>query len=179
MTPKTEAPYVDVAAQMVAAIEAVHDHEAREQAAARSRWRRNVAAAAGAAGKLPQSAVDEVLADAKTLGIGPEEFAADVQAVMEDMQLSATVEAEQAAMSQAALEVEAVRLEVERLQADYLRERGERDAAVRAIEVVLIAKRRDLERREADVIRCGSRLNRASDEQMKFRSKLSRQRVLG
>jgi hypothetical protein len=176
---KTEAPYVDVAVQMVAAIQAVHDHEAREQADARSRWRRNVAAAAGAAGKLPQSAVDEVLVDAKTLGIGPEEFAADVQAMMEDSQLSATVEAEQAAMSKAAMEVEAVRLEVERLQADYLRERGERDAAVRAIEVVLIAKRRDLERREADVIRCGSRVNRASDEQMKFRSKLSRQRVLG
>ena len=177
MTPKTEAPYVDVAVQMVAAIQAVHDHEAREQADARSRWRRNVAAAAGAAGKLPQSAVDEVLVDAKTLGIGPEEFAADVHAVMEDTQLSATVEAEQAAMSKAAMEVEAVKLEVERLQADYLRERSERDAAVRAIEVVLTSKRRDLERREADVIRCGSRVIRANDEQRKFRTKLSRQRV--
>lgn len=182
MTPKLELnedTYVDVAAQMVAAIEAVHDHEAREQADARSRWRRNVAAAAGAAGKLPQSAVDEVLTDAKTLGIGPEEFAADVHAAIEDTQLSATVEAEQAAVSKAATEVEAVRLEVERLQADYIRERGERDAALGAIESALTAKRRDLERREAEVVRCGSRLSRATDEQMKFRGKLSRQRIFG
>jgi len=58
-------PAFDVTSQMIAAIEAVHTRDARDHADARSRWRRDVEAAAGQGGRLPQSAVDEILHDAK------------------------------------------------------------------------------------------------------------------
>jgi hypothetical protein len=164
---------------MVAAIQAVHDSDAREHADARARWRRNVEAAAGQGGKLPQTAVDEVLNDSKLLGFSPDDFEADVHAVMEDGQLTAEIEAEQAGMRKAATAVDAARLEVERLQADYIRERGERDAALNAIEAALREKRRDLERQEADVMRRGSSVQRAHDNQMKFRANRARQRIFG
>lgn len=172
-------PAVDVAAQMVAAIEAVQSSNLREHTDARSRWRRNVEAAAGQGGRLQQSAVDEVLRDAKLLGYAPEDFAADVHAVMEDRQLTVEIEAEQAGMLKASTDADSVRLEVELLQADYLREREERDAAVNKIEAALREKRRTLERTEADVMRRGLIVQRAHDRQTKFRSARGRQRIFG
>jgi hypothetical protein len=172
-------PAVDVAAQMVAAIQAVHDNSTREHADARARWRRNVEAAAGQGGKLPQSAVDEVLSDSKLLGFSAEDFAADVHAVMEDGQLTAEIEAEQAGMLKASTDADSARLEVERLQADYLREREARDAVVNKIDAALRDKRRDLERQEADVMRRGLLVQRAHDKQTKFRTARARQRIFG
>jgi len=172
-------PAFDVPSQMIAAIEAVHARDARDQADARSRWRRHVEAAAGRGGRLPRSAVDEILRDAKSLGFSADDFAADVHAVMEDAQLAAEIQVEQAAMTKATTDAESARLEVERLQADYLRERGERDVAVNAIEALLREKRRELEQKEADAIRCGSIVQRAHDRQMKFRTARARQRMFG
>lgn len=170
---------VDVASRMVAAIEAVQARDAREYADARLRWRQHVNTAAEQAGRLPQSSVDDVLRDAKLLGFSPDDFAADVHAVMEDAQLASEIEAAQAAMTKNATAVESARLEVEQLQADYLRERGERDVALNAIEATLREKRRNLERKEGDVTRCGSSVQRAYDQQMKFRTARARQRIFG
>lgn len=170
---------VDVASQMVAAIEAIHDTKAREQADARARWRRNVAAAAAADGKLPQAAVDEVLQDSTLLGYSSEDFAADVFAVQEDARLAAVIDAEQATMSRLADDVAKVRADFDRLHADYVRERAERDSIVNALDADLTRRRRDLERLDVESQRCASRLQRANDEQMKHRSKSTRQRIFG
>jgi len=98
---------------------------------------------------------------------------------MEDAQLAAEIEAEQAAMTKAATEAEAARLEVERLQADYLRERGERDAAVKAIEAALQEKRRELERSEAEIMPRGVLVQRAHDKQARFQAARARARIFG
>lgn len=180
MTTKTlnEEP-VDVASQMVAAIQAIHDTKAREQADARARWRRNVAAAAAADGKLPQAAVDEVLQDSTLLGYSSEDFAADVHAVIEDARLAAGIDAEQATMSRLSDDVAKVRADFERLHADYVRERSERDSIVSAMDADLTRRRRDLERLEVETQRCATRLQRANDERVKHRSKSTRQRIFG
>lgn len=180
MTTKTlnEEP-VDVASQMVAAIEAIHDRKAREQADARARWRRNVVAAAAADGKLPQAAVDEVLQDSTLLGYSSQDFAADVHAVIEDVRLAAAIDAEQATMSRLSDDVAKVRADFDRLHADYVRERSERDSIVSAMDADLTRRRRDLERLEVETQRCASRLQRANDERVKHRSKITRQRIFG
>jgi hypothetical protein len=162
---------------MVQAIEALHRGHAREQAAAHSRWRRNVEAAARAGGQLPATAVAEVAADAKTLGFSPEEFEADVHTVMEDISLTAAVDAASSDLLAAAGFAEKLRLEADLLQADYLRERGERDAAVAAIEGKLRDKRRALSQAEADVTRRTSATTRAHEAQLKHRTARGRQRV--
>lgn len=170
---------VDVASRMVAAIAAVHDSKAREQADARARWKRHVAAAAAADGKLPQAAVDEVLQDSTLLGYSPDDFAADVHAVMEDARLAAAITAEQATMSQLANDVAALQSEFNRVQAEYIRVRGERDSIIRALDKTIAERRRDLERKEAEVTKCASRMERARDNQVKFRGRAERRRIFG
>ena len=162
---------------MLSAIEALHRGHAREQADAASRWRRHAEAAARAGGQLTATAVAEVAADAKTLGFSPEEFETDVHAIMEDITLTATVDAASADLLTAAESAEKLRVEVEGLQADYLRERGERDAAVAAIEGKLRDKRRALSQAEADVARRTSATTRAHEAQLRHRTARGRQRV--
>jgi hypothetical protein len=172
----SDEPAVDVAATMVAAIEAIHDTKAREQADARARWKRHVAAADG---KLPQAAVAEVLQDSTLLGYSSEDFAADVHAVIEDARLATGIDAEQATMSRLSDDVAKVRADFDRLHADYVRERSERDSIVNAMDADLTRRRRDLERLEVETQRCALRLQRANDEQVKHRSKITRQRIFG
>ena len=175
----SDEPAVDVVVTMVAAIEAIHDTKAREHADARARWKRHVAAAAAADGKLPQAAVAEVLQDSTLLGYSSEDFAADVHAVIEDARLAAGIDAEQATMSRLSDDVAKVRADFDRLHADYVRERSERDSIVNAMDADLTRRRRDLERLEVETQRCALRLQRANDEQVKHRSKITRQRIFG
>jgi hypothetical protein len=163
--------------QTIPAIEALHRGHAREQADAHSRWRCNVEAAARAGGQLTAAAVADVAADAKTLGLTPEDFEADIFAIMEDIRLTAAVDAASADMLTAAESAEKLRVEVEGLQAAYLRERGERDAAIAAIEGKLRDKRRALSHAEADIERRTSATTRAHEAQLKHRTARGRQRV--